>query len=332
MIRNYLITAIGVACIFVRCGEQPISIGDPPPAPEFEIDTIDPNNIIFKVTKAEGFMINWVFGNGELSQKMIDTIYYPFADTYTVSLTASNKGGATTTSEKFVIASTDPKICANRFYTLLSGGCDVASKTWQIINADTALANGPPVNGNSSYNDPIGTFWWKSKLTGSPGDPTDPPTPNPRMLDDEYVFTLKGFKYLNDCHGDFYFNYKWANKLFGLNQEQFHDTIHAYTPNNPATWKLDIDSITPEDMSARDSTTWKKRFFTDSTTGKRFNLILTLSNDNYIGYCSGVSIYQILRINSDTMFLRHELAEPDDPAVTGPNRTEWRYMRLVAKK
>ena len=175
-------------------------------------------------------------------------------------------------------------------------------------------------------------YWWHSLLAGIPGDLANPPTPGPRSLDDEYVFTLKGFKYKNDCHGDFYFNWKWANKLFGLNQTTYHDTICAYTPNNPATWKLDIDSISPEDLSAADSTTWKKRYFTDSATGKRFNLILTLSNDNYIGYCSGVSIYQILQITPDTMFLRHELAEPDKPSVTGPNRLEWRYLRLVAKK
>jgi PKD repeat protein len=330
-------SGIAVLTLMFNCGDKAISLGDRPPAPEFTIDDSDANNIIFTVKKAEGFMINWDFGNGELSQKEVDTVYYPFADTYTVSLTASNKGGATTTSEKVVIATTDPKICANRFYTLLAGGCDAESKTWQMINADAALANGPVSakdangNGTSSYNDVI-SYWWRSTLAGTPGDGTNPPTPNPKSLDDEYVFNLKGFVYKNDCHGDFYFSWKWANKLFGLSQEQWHDTICGYTPNNPATWKLDIDSTSPEDLSAKDSTTWKKRYFTDSATGKRFNVILTLSNDNYIGYCSGVSIYQILQINTDTMYLRHELAEPNDPAVTGPNRTEWRYLRLVAKK
>jgi hypothetical protein len=214
---------------------------------------------------------------------------------------------------------------------MLTGGCDAASKTWKIDSADSALANGPPSSksaegkGTSSYNDPI-SYWWKSSLNGEKSEPP------PRALDDEYVFGLKGFPYSNNCHGDFYFNWKWANKLFGLTQATYADTIHAYTPNNPATWKLDIDSLSPEDMSAKDSTTWKKRFFTDSATGKRFNLILSLSNSNYLGYCSGVSIYQILRISTDTMYLRHELAEPADANATGINRLEWRYLRLVAKK
>jgi hypothetical protein len=328
--KRYVLTfGIAAFALMLRCADDTMSIGDPPPSPGFTVDKSDPNNIIFKVTKAEGFMINWDFGNGTLSQKNVDTIYYPFADTYSVSLTASNKGGATTTSEKLVISSTDPKICENRYYTLLTGGCNATSKTWHIPEADSALANGGPSakdslgNGTSSNNDPI-TYWWKSSQAG------DQPVP-PRALDDEYVFGLRGFTYKNDCHGDFYFNWKWCNKLFGTSQGTYRDTIHAYTPNNPATWKLEVDTLTPEVTDTATKVT-KNRFLTDSATGKRFNLVLTLSNDNYMGYCSGVSIYQILNITADTMYLRHELAEPDKPTATGPNRLEWRYLRLVAKK
>jgi hypothetical protein len=326
MVRHGLLAAIAAACVMFGCGEQAISIGDPPPLPEFSIDQNDPNNVIFTVTKSEGFMINWDFGNGKLSQKMIDTVYYPFADTYTVSLTASNKGGATINRTSLAIETTDPRICENWVYIMLTGGCDAASKTWKIDSADSALANGPPSpkdslgNGTSSYNDPI-SYWWKSSLTGEKSEPP------PRALDDEYVFGLKGFTYKNDCHGDFYFNWKWCNKMFGTSQATYADTIHAYTPNSPATWKLDVDSV-----SVEDSAKGKKRVIVDPETGKRYNLLLTLSNDNYIGYCSGVSIYQILTITPDTMYLRHELAEPDNANATGPNRLEWRYLRLVAKK
>jgi PKD repeat protein len=337
MVRFKLSLTVVAFVMMIRCGENTVSIGDPPPMPQFSIDKSDPNVLVFKLISAEGFMFNWNFGNGTLSKDSIDTIYYPFADTYTVKLTASNKGGATTAKEKVVIAKTDPKICENRFYELLTGGCNVGTKTWKFDSANGALANGgvsgPDAQGKpaSSYNDVIST-WWTSLIAGIANDPLSPPTPPRGALDDEYVFTLKGFKYKNDCHGEFFFNYKWANQLFGLTQEQYHDTVHAYTPNDPATWKLDIDTTTPEIISGNDSTTWKRRFFVDSATSKRFNLILTLSNENYLGYCSGTSTYQILRINSDTMTLRHELLEPKDPSIIGANRKEWRYLRLVAKK
>ena len=331
MSRLILAVSVAAATMMFGCTENTVSIGNPPPEPNFTVNQSDPNTIIFTVQSAEGFMINWDFGNGKLSQKNADTLYYPFADTYTVSLTASNKGGATTTKKKIIISTTDPKICANQFSTFLTGGCGAPNKTWKIDSADNAIGNGPPSpkdslgNGTSSYNDQI-SYWWRSSLTG------DKPAPPPRALDDEYLFGLKGFTFKNNCHGDFYFNWKWCNKFFGTAQATYADTIHSYTPNNPAMWTLDVDSVTPEDMSSKDSTLWKTRFFTDSATGKRFNLLLTLSNDNYIGYCSGVSVYQILRINADTMYLRHELSDPDKPSVTGSNREEWRYLRLVTKK
>ena len=316
------------------CGENAVSIGNPPPMPQFSVDQTNPNRPIFKVVSAEGFMINWDFGNGKLSQNSTDTIYYPIADTYVVKLTVSNKGGASTATTKLIVTTTDPVICANQYYKLLSGGCDVDSKTWKVYEGDSAFGNGPPSpkdslgNGTSNYNDPI-SFWWNSSKV----ETDKAPLPDPRTKDDEYVFGLKGFTYNNNCHGTFYFNWKWANKFFGLTQATYADTICAYTPPaTQATWILDVDTLTPEVTTAKDSTTWKKRFFTDSVTGKRFNLLLTLSNSNYIGYCSGVSIYEILHLTPDTMYLRHELAEPDDANATGLNRLEWRYLRLVAKK
>ena len=313
---RYLIILIAASAVLFGCGDNVISIGDPPAKPKFDIEKIDENHLIFSVTSAEGFMVNWDFGNGELSQKDIDTMYYPFADTYTVRLTASDRGGATTTSKSVIVEETDPEICADRFYTMLSGGCDVTSKTWRIADGDSALANGPPGakdslgNGTSTYNDPV-SFWWNSMVVND--------IPPPEAKDDEYVFGLKGFTYENNCKGEFYFNWQWSNKLFGTSQEIYADTIHGYTPNTPSTWTLEID------------TTGGEGFITDSTSGKSVNLILTLSNDNYIGYCSGTSVYQVLEITPETMFLRFELVNPDDPSETGLNRSEWRYVHLVAE-
>lgn len=307
----------------IGCNEDSVSIGPPPPAPDFTLDQSDPNNVVFTVTSAQGFMINWDFGNGILSDKRVDTVYFPFADKYTVSLAVSGKGGATVAKKEVVIAQTDPEICANIYYTYLSGGCDAPSKTWVIPDADSAFGNGPPStkdslgNGTSTYNDKI-VYWWNSSKAGIPS------LPDPRSVDDEYIFALKGFVYKNESHGHFFFNWKWANKLFGATQATYADTIWSYTPNNPATWKL-------ERVPEEDTTGGKRAFFTDSTTGERFNLLVHFSNDNYIGYASGTSTYQILTLTPDKLLMRHELAEPENPAATGPNRLEWRYLNLVPK-
>jgi hypothetical protein len=324
---NALILLVAAIGALTGCNEENATLGPPPPAPEFSINQNDPNNVIFTITSAKGFMVNWDFGNGTLSQKMVDTVYFPFADTYSVSLAVSGKGGATVTEKEVVIQQTDPKICADVYYALLSGGCGKPSKTWVMSStADSVLGNGPPSpkdsnsNGTSSYNDKI-SYWWNSSRA------TTPPLPDARSLDDEYVFALKGFVYKNESHGHFFFNWKWANKLFGASQATYADTIWSYIPNNPATWKLEKVPAAPDDTAGG-----KKAYFTDDATGKDFNLILQLSNDNYMGYGSGTSTYQILAIDSAKMLLRHELAEPANPLATGPNRLEWRYLNLVAKK
>jgi hypothetical protein len=323
--KPYAFPILAAAMVMVMgCNEDDVALGPPPPAPDFTLNQSDPNNVVFSVTSAQGFLVNWDFGNGTLSKKMVDTVYFPFADTYTVSLAVSGKGGATVTKKQVVIALTDPVICANIYYTYISGGCGVPSKTWVIPDADSAFGNGGPSAkdslgaGTSSYDDKI-VYWFNSSKAGTP------PLPDPRSLDDEYIFALKGFVYKNESHGTFYFNWKWANKLFGATQATYADTIRTYIPNNPATWKL-------ETVAEGDTTGGKRAYFTDSTSGKRFNLLIHFSNDNYIGYGSGTSTYQILSISADKMLLRHELAEPDKPSATGPNRLEWRYLNLVAKK
>jgi hypothetical protein len=322
--KTHGLMTLVAALAVISCTDDREPLGPPPEAPQFTMDQSDPNNIIFKVTSAKGFMVNWDFGNGTFSQKMVDTVYYPFADKYTVSLATSGKGGATVSKKEVVIAETDPVICANKFYEYLTGGCGVPSKTWVVANADSAFGNGPPSakdslgNGTSSYSDKV-SFWWNSSKVGIP------PLPDPRSLDDEYIFELKGFAYTNKNNGNFFFNWKWANKLFGGTQATFADTIWTYVPNSPATWKI-------ERVPEGDTTGGKRAFFTDTASGERFNLIVTLSNDNYIGYCSGTSTYQILKVNADTLRMRHELAEPDKPSATGPNRVEWRYLNLVSKK
>jgi PKD repeat protein len=317
LMRMSIVTAV----LLFGCSMNSVpSIGDKPPVPSFTVDQTDPNYIIFKVTSAEGFMTNWDFGNGYLSQKMIDTVYFPFPDTYTVKLATSGKGGASIAKTELIIATTDPKICIDKYYLMLTGGCDFEEgKIWVIENTDSVFANGPSVKDStgkyaSTYNDPFGFYWWVSALKGQ-----ERPAPVAGSLDDEYVFKLRGFVYENRCHGNFYFNWKWANKLFNAKKIQYADTICSYVPKNPCTWKLTID------------TTGGKGYIADSVRGS-INLILTFTNDNYIGYCSGTSTYQILKLSPDTMYLRHELREPDNETVTGLNRQEWRYLRLVAKK
>ena len=95
----FLMLAAAMGAV-MGCNDDSVTMGPLPPAPEFTLNQSDPNNVIFTVTSAQGFMVNWDFGNGILSQKLVDTVYFPFADTYTVSLAVSGKGGATVTKRR----------------------------------------------------------------------------------------------------------------------------------------------------------------------------------------------------------------------------------------
>lgn len=315
--KNYMIIlTLFIGALLLGCSPESPSIGSPPPAPSFTCDTTSPNHIIFTVTEAQGFMINWDFGIGQFandywlfpgqdstfSQNNKDTVFYPFPDTYTITLTASNKGGATSYTREIVVGTFDTSVMHNTYWNLLTGGPDsLNGKTWVWQNDSTAYGYGQASN-PSTYKDPIKNSFplLKQKPAG--------------VLNDEYVFALAHFRYENNCGGDFLFNWMWANNLLGSEIKNGRDSVFEYTPPQDATWRLVEQQV-------------------DTTK----ILLLSLSSESYLGICNGMSsyagssTYQILKLTEDTLFIRYEMANPDD-IKTGTSRTRWDYLRLVHKK
>ncbi len=282
------------------CSPTDPDIGTPPGIPTYTKTptAVNPNYIVFNATSTDGFLFNWDFGNGTTSKKQSDTVYYPFPGTYTVTLTVSNKGGATSISEGLVVSTLDSSIAKNKNYNLLTGGIDSANgKTWAWQFLKGALSEGEYENG---YNDPIDTGWYQ----------WPPEQLNPLALDDEYVFTLKYYKYENRCNGFFEFDWLWANELLGADQAQWKDSAFAYVPNSPSSWILK-DSLLSDTSGAIVDTA----------------LILELPNNNYIGRCAGTSTYQVLQLVKDTMWVRYALYDPVEKKIDA-----WYYMRFLAKK
>lgn len=183
----------------------------------------------------------------------------------------------------------------------MTGGIDSANgKTWAWQYADGALSEGEYENG---YTDPIDTSWYQWPATQL----------NPLALDDEYVFTLKYYKYENNCKGYFEYDWLWANELLGANLPQWKDSAFAYVPPAPSTWTLTetIDTTVVNDTTVEIDTL----------------LILNLSNINYIGRCAGTSTYQVLQLMEDTLWVRYSLFDPVENKIDA-----WYYMRFIAKK
>ncbi len=291
-----LVVSLGI--FLFHCSPTDPDIGSPPATPTFTaIATNNPNYVVFSVTSTDCFLYNWDFGNGTQSIKRSDTAYYPFPDSYAVTLTISNKGGASAVVRNQVVTTLDSSIAKNEKYRLLTGGIDALNgKTWVWLEKDSSLMEGEYSDG---YTDPVGNFWWS--WTQSELDSL--------AIDDEYVFTLKNYKYENNCKGFFWYDWLWANKLLLADQAQYKDSAFAYTPNSPSYWSL-TDSIKTDSLGINDTFT-----------------ILELSNTNYIGRCAGISTYEVLRLEEDTLWLRYSPYDPVKKKIE-----YWFYMKFVAKE
>jgi PKD repeat protein len=142
----------------------------------------DANHIILKNTTAGAFLTQWDLGNGTKSTEAEFEAYFPYKGEFEVTLTAFNKGGHGTATQKISIAQDDPNACFGAI-ALLS---DCSEKTWKLKPAAGSLTVGTP--GLTQV------YWAISDA--------DVAT-RACAYNDEYKFTSKGvFQY--DNKGDFW--------------------------------------------------------------------------------------------------------------------------------
>ncbi len=138
---------------------------------------IDSNRIEFAAADVEGaFLQLWDFGNGETSDKQLDTAYYPVEGDYNVSYSVHTSGGMGLASETISIDQTLELPCAGTLALLT--GCDDL-KSWKLSNEAGAISVGP---------DPYSTEWYASPADGH----TD------WQVDDRYQFTEDGVYLYNN--------------------------------------------------------------------------------------------------------------------------------------
>ena len=174
------------------------TIGTPPSEQDAQF-TYSPSasnpNIIDFTASNQSLAASWDFGNGSTGQGGQASAVYPFAGTYTVTLTVQNSGGSRSSSQDIVIQQDDPSLVSSPLYDMLTGGpAGVGFKVWAVDSAAAVhMGVGPnPVQSAGYYPE-----WWASepmeKLGGG-------------MYDDRYVFHLQGFQYDMITNGDVYVN------------------------------------------------------------------------------------------------------------------------------
>ncbi len=93
---------------------------------------IDANTVLFEHNGAFTGIPSWDFGNGQTSDQNSDTIVYPYAGTYTVSLSIFASDGEKTATTEVVISTSNPSLVElTADEILLCGGADNENgKTW----------------------------------------------------------------------------------------------------------------------------------------------------------------------------------------------------------
>jgi PKD repeat protein len=281
-----LILTLGIFSL-TSCKKDNPQLGDPPSVADatfsYAPSAANPNIIDF--TAPNGNMVNiWDFGNGLKGEGANVQGIYPNAGTYTVTLTVFNQGGNNSTSQEIVIDQTDLSLLDNPYYNALTGGADGAGfKTWYIDSNETAHFGVGP--------DPVSPLgdvpeWWSAGPNDKPGC---------GLYDDRYTFHLDAFKFDMATNGDVYIHNSFESAFPGSFQN-LGDFTAPYEDQLGEQW-----SVVEEDGEAT----------------------LTVSNNSFIGFYTGVRSYKILSITDSTMSLQYD----HEPASEG---LHW-YLKLRAE-
>ena len=120
-----------VSFLFSACKKETYPLGNKPTA-SFTVSPIagKVNTFLLTSNSQNAFAYQWNRDNGQgfITGKETDTIYYPLMGTYNVKLNAFGRGGVDTAVQKIVVASDDPAM----YYNLL------VTRSWKLDNSPGA--------------------------------------------------------------------------------------------------------------------------------------------------------------------------------------------------
>jgi len=137
-----------------------ISLPALPAPPAFSITFVsgDSNRVVVTDNSTGYFERLWDFGGGipAKSVRSLDTIFYPTAGTYTVTLYGSAQGGAgTAQTVKVVNITKDATAQCDPQVGLLTGECEAPGKCWTLSPVAGAVRVGPNPGSSEWYTSPV---------------------------------------------------------------------------------------------------------------------------------------------------------------------------------
>ena len=269
------------------CREEYL-LDETPPAEDEAAFTYSPDeendNIIHFSNSSNNFIKVWDLGNGSTVKGASATGVYPDSGTYVVKLTVYSAGGSTASTQEIYIAQSDPTLLDKPIFNMLTGGAgSPEGKTWVI---DSAVAGhfGVGPNPSDAAQGDVPNYYAAAPNEKAGGG----------MYDDRYTFRLAGYDFTQQTNGDIYLNGGQAGDFPGAAESPVGDMTAPYTAPDNLTWTLSE----PEGEYP----------------------VLTINSGGFIGYYTGVSTYQIVKLEENEMFLRYlDEAAPD---------LAW-YLRLI---
>jgi PKD repeat protein len=252
----------------VSCKKDNPQLGDPPSAADAQFSYVETANpnVIDFSAVSQDMQCIWDLGNGIKKQGSNVTGEYPYAGTYTVKLTVFNKGGSKSSTQTIVIAQDDLGLLNNPIYNFLTGG--VSGPGYKSWYVDSVASQHLGVGPDPIS--PLGNVpeWWSAGPNEKPGC---------GLYDDRYVFYLNAFKFDMVNHGDIYIHNTLAATFPGSFQN-LYDYTAPYSDQLNESWLL--------------------------TEGAENTI--TISNNAFIGFYTGVKTYTILEITDTTMYLQYK--------------------------
>ena len=265
--KNYKVliyTTILLFALLVSCEKYDPQLGDPPTAGDATFsysvsDTSD--NILILTADRSDVYATWDFGNGIKSTGTTVSAIYPFAGSYTITLTVFNKGGSSSSTQDIVIDQTDFGLVNNPLWNSLTGGVNGPGyKIWYI---DSTVTGHMGVGPNPSES-PI---WWQA-------GPLEKSCAG--MYDDRYVFYLNNFQFDMLANGEIFANDAHA-AAFPNGYSSCGDWISPYADQLGQTWTITEDDGVQLNLTGNSflgfyagSTTFNILELTDSTMSIQF--------------------------------------------------------------
>jgi hypothetical protein len=265
---HFLLLSLFTLMLTVSCKKYEPALGDPPKLEDATFTysaSATSNNIIEFRATNLNVIAKWDLGNGLSADGSNVRGIYPYAGTYSVKLTIFTKGGSVSSTQQIQIAQTDFTLLDNPLFNSLTGG--INGPGFKTWHIDSLVSAHFGVGP-----DPVGTAgnypqWWAAGANDKE---------NVGLYDDRYTFYLNEFKFDMMNNSSVYVHNSLAANFPGSYQN-LGDYTAPYTNKIGETWTL---------TEGNDTT-------------------LSISNDAFIGFYSGVHTYKILALTDTSLWLQY---------------------------